>query len=63
MKRRCPTCKNQFEWTAGKNAQNGKDYFPFCSLRCKLVDLGAWFDESYKIVKQFDDNKQENDNT
>jgi endogenous inhibitor of DNA gyrase (YacG/DUF329 family) len=22
---------------------------PFCSERCKLIDLGAWADESYKI--------------
>ncbi len=24
-------------------------YFPFCSNRCKLVDFGAWLDESYCI--------------
>ena len=23
--------------------------FPFCSERCKLVDLGAWLDETYRI--------------
>ena len=22
---------------------------PFCSERCKLVDLGAWADESYRV--------------
>lgn len=25
--------------------------FPFCSERCKLVDLGAWLDEAYRIVE------------
>ncbi len=24
-------------------------YFPFCSERCKLIDLGAWFDSKYSI--------------
>lgn len=22
---------------------------PFCSLTCKLVDLGRWLDESYRV--------------
>jgi len=25
-------------------------FFPFCSRRCKLVDLGAWLDAEYKRV-------------
>ena len=25
-------------------------FFPFCSRRCKLIDLGAWLDAEYKIV-------------
>jgi endogenous inhibitor of DNA gyrase (YacG/DUF329 family) len=24
-------------------------FFPFCSERCKLIDLGAWFDGDYRI--------------
>ena len=24
-------------------------YFPFCSKRCKLIDLGAWLDEEHRI--------------
>lgn len=23
--------------------------FPFCSDRCKLIDLGSWLDEEYRI--------------
>jgi len=33
---RCPTCKKPGEWFRGK-------YGPFCSQRCKLIDLGRWF--------------------
>ena len=25
--------------------------FPFCSDRCRLLDLGGWLDESYKISR------------
>ena len=24
-------------------------FFPFCSERCKLLDLGAWLDEEHRI--------------
>jgi hypothetical protein len=24
-------------------------FFPFCSERCKMVDLGAWLDEAHRI--------------
>jgi endogenous inhibitor of DNA gyrase (YacG/DUF329 family) len=24
--------------------------FPFCSPRCKLVDLGKWLDEKYRVA-------------
>lgn len=41
----CPICKNEFET---KRAQN-KGHFPFCSERCKLVDLGKWLDGQYAI--------------
>jgi len=28
----------------------GSPFRPFCSQRCKLVDLGAWADERYRIA-------------
>jgi endogenous inhibitor of DNA gyrase (YacG/DUF329 family) len=34
---------------------------PFCSERCKLIDLGAWAEESYRIPMV--DNKDEPDVT
>ncbi|MDE2220979.1 MAG: DNA gyrase inhibitor YacG [Gammaproteobacteria bacterium] len=39
----CPACKRPLEWSA----QN--PWRPFCSERCKLVDLGAWLTEAHAI--------------
>jgi len=33
---RCPTCKREVPWTAEST------WRPFCSDRCRLIDLGAW---------------------
>ncbi len=27
-----------------------ENFYPFCSERCKLIDLGAWLDSDYKII-------------
>ena len=32
----CPTCGRQLEWGEAP-------FRPFCSERCRLIDLGAWF--------------------
>jgi endogenous inhibitor of DNA gyrase (YacG/DUF329 family) len=39
----CPTCHQKVEW-AEKNK-----FRPFCSERCKQIDLGAWAEEKYTI--------------
>jgi endogenous inhibitor of DNA gyrase (YacG/DUF329 family) len=39
---KCPTCKRKGDWFAGA-------YGPFCSRRCKLVDLGRWLAEEHAI--------------
>jgi len=39
---RCPTCGTRTPWW--DNPQR-----PFCSLTCRLVDLGVWLDEGYRI--------------
>ncbi len=39
----CPICKRP----AAARAQNSA--FPFCTPRCKQIDLGGWFDESYRV--------------
>lgn len=38
----CPQCRTEVEWA-------NNPYRPFCSERCRLVDLGAWLDEKYTI--------------
>jgi endogenous inhibitor of DNA gyrase (YacG/DUF329 family) len=30
-------------------AWDGNPNRPFCSLTCRLIDLGAWLDERYRI--------------
>jgi len=39
----CPTCGAQTEYTSAN------PYRPFCSRRCKLIDLGQWATENYRI--------------
>lgn len=39
---KCPTCKKVGNWFAGP-------YGPFCSERCKQIDLGKWFNEEHRI--------------
>jgi endogenous inhibitor of DNA gyrase (YacG/DUF329 family) len=39
---KCPTCRAEVEW---KN----NPHRPFCSDRCRLIDLGAWVEERYRI--------------
>ena len=51
MKFRCPVCKKVIQQPA-EGELGSFDYFPFCSERCKLVDLGAWLDCDYKITSQ-----------
>jgi uncharacterized protein len=39
----CPQCNKPVEWTPHNR------FRPFCSERCKLIDLGAWAAESYRV--------------
>jgi endogenous inhibitor of DNA gyrase (YacG/DUF329 family) len=39
----CPTCGAQSEYSPEN------PYRPFCSKRCKLMDLGQWATENYRI--------------
>ena len=40
---RCPQCRQPTTW-------EGNEFRPFCSERCRLLDLGAWADESYRVT-------------
>ena len=39
----CPICKKTSPWDS--NA-----FRPFCSARCRLIDLGKWASEDYRIA-------------
>ncbi len=39
----CPTCKRELTWS------EEFPFRPFCSERCRMVDLGAWFAEEHKV--------------
>lgn len=41
---RCPVCKSP---VAGKDVPS----FPFCSARCRQIDLGRWMDERYVVSR------------
>ncbi|OSI12095.1 DNA gyrase inhibitor YacG [Neisseria canis] len=40
---KCPTCGAEVAWVADNR------YRPFCSERCKMIDLGAWANEDFKV--------------
>jgi endogenous inhibitor of DNA gyrase (YacG/DUF329 family) len=40
----CPTCAELAEFNASNR------WRPFCSERCKRIDLGAWASEQYRIA-------------
>jgi endogenous inhibitor of DNA gyrase (YacG/DUF329 family) len=39
----CPHCRRPAEFSAGN------PWRPFCSERCRLIDLGEWFNEEKRI--------------
>ena len=39
----CPICHKKTPWTPANT------FRPFCSERCKLIDLGEWADEGYRV--------------
>jgi uncharacterized protein len=39
---KCPTCQREIEWSSSP-------FRPFCSERCRLIDLGAWLSEQRAI--------------
>lgn len=39
---RCPKCRAEVSWEENPHR-------PFCSERCRLIDLGAWSEGRYRI--------------
>ncbi len=47
----CPTCGKVVQYCE----QGSNPFFPFCSKRCKLLDLGKWLAEDHRIVEALPD--------
>lgn len=45
----CPQCGKELHWDVANR------YRPFCSERCKLIDLGKWADEEYRVEQREQD--------
>lgn len=54
MKVKCPICRKEAEW-------EGNPFRPFCSERCKNIDLAAWASEEYRIAGDRKDNEDGNE--
>ena len=53
MELKCPICRKTVKILSRKSPDEIK-FFPFCSERCKLIDLGAWLDSQYTIDSKAD---------
>lgn len=51
LKVKCPTCEKDVVWQAESS------FRPFCSERCKLIDLGDWAEENHKISQPMQSNE------
>ena len=49
----CPTCGKEVAW------RPEHPWKPFCSERCKLIDLGEWATEKYRVPVQENDGLDE----
>jgi endogenous inhibitor of DNA gyrase (YacG/DUF329 family) len=50
---KCPICK--------KTVAPPDEFFPFCSERCKIIDLGNWASEKYVISTPVQPEESETD--
>lgn len=44
----CPICQTKVRYTS----RDEVPWRPFCSRRCKLIDLGRWLNEEYRIIEE-----------
>ncbi len=51
---KCPQCGKETPW-------EGNPCRPFCSERCKLLDLGAWAAEEYRVEGEEARDEERND--
>jgi endogenous inhibitor of DNA gyrase (YacG/DUF329 family) len=50
---RCPICDKPVE------RRPANRFFPFCSERCRLIDLGKWLGEEYRVPGRPEENEDE----
>lgn len=43
MNVRCPVCERPVAW-------KGNPFRPFCGERCRILDLGDWAEEKYRVA-------------
>lgn len=55
LKVKCPHCDILFSYYES-------EFRPFCSERCKMIDLGHWFNESYVVPLKDEVNELEDEN-
>ena len=58
MATRCPICGKPADETRNPDGVHANLHFPFCSDRCKLIDLGRWLDGRYQIPVVEDEGEQ-----
>lgn len=49
MSRSCPVCGQPVSW------EISDDRYPFCSRRCRTIDLGEWLSDGYRISEALQD--------
>lgn len=42
----CPHCGTEHQWDTNNR------FRPFCSERCKMIDLGKWANEEYRVEQR-----------
>ncbi len=66
MNVQCPICRKVIPSTStapdGRTQINAR-FFPFCSERCRMVDLGAWLGGRYRVAAEPDDEMDDGDGT
>ncbi len=54
---RCPTCKVEVTPPPENRC------FPFCSERCRTIDLGRWLNEEYRLTSDATDDEDDGPST
>lgn len=57
MQLKCSLCGKQYNFAYNKD-EPLPAHFPFCSKRCKSIDLGKWLNEEYRISTPLPDSEE-----